>query len=160
MRWRTPVVAATHRLKPVTEDAPAPSVAAAVLPCNELAPAALHNASDAPGTDAELGSTPAEGGVEVAALRLAALGQELAAAQLVRSNLSVCLNKAAGQCLPGLHSQHLATNPGGAEPGADSRAGGFIQARYAVASALEMLFADLYVSELYSMCLVDCGSAQ
>ena len=90
MRWRTPVVAATHRLKPVTEDAPAHPAAAGVLLCNEPAPAAPHTASDAPGTDAEPGSAPGEGGAEAVARRLAALGQELAAAQLVRSNLSVC----------------------------------------------------------------------
>lgn len=97
MRWRTPVVAATHRLKPATEDAPAPVEVAGDLLCNAPAPAALHTTAEPPGTDAELGSAPAEGGSDGAACRLAALGQELAAAQLVRINLSVCIIKAIGQ---------------------------------------------------------------
>lgn len=97
VRWRTPVVAATHRLMPLAEDAPAPAEVAADLLCNAPAPVALHTPSLVRGTDADLGSAPPEGGAEVVARRLAALGQELAAAQLVRcKRYQYCLCRVAG----------------------------------------------------------------
>ena len=117
VRWRTPLVAATYRQKPVTEEALAPAAAAQDPRRNTLAPAAPCAASDAPGTPAEPFLAPAEGGAEAATRQLAALGQELAAAQLVRSKVSETrLSRVAGCCLPHTPAQRSACTPAALSP--------------------------------------------
>ncbi|KAK9828055.1 hypothetical protein WJX81_005919 [Elliptochloris bilobata] len=79
VRWRSTVAAATHRLRPVLEE-PSESPAALEQGCDALGSPIVRAAAGVPGAGPIL--NPADGDPEAAALQLAVLGQELAAAQL------------------------------------------------------------------------------